>query len=163
MAQKKSLIGSGEYTRIYENMKGVNFSEQGADSARRFAHLENLYIDYEGGGALESVPGFRVIANLGGRINGIFSQNHGGEEFLIVHAAGSVFRFNIKDRDSLGQPSPIFTGMADRKSTAVSFGDLLYILDGENIVAVNQRGEVLRCGDAGAEPYIPIPISPTKT
>ena len=155
MAQKKSLIGSGEYTRIYENMKGVNFSEQGADSARRFAHLENLYIDYEGGGALESVPGFRVIANLGGRINGIFSQNHGGEEFLIVHAAESVFRFNIKDRDSLGQPSPIFTGMADRKSTAVSFGDLLYILDGENIVAVNQRGEVLRCGDAGAEPYIP--------
>ena len=155
MAQKKSLIGSGEYTGIYENMKGVCFSERGSVSSRRFAHLENLYIDYEGGGSLESIPGFRVIADLDGKINGIFSQNHGGEEFLIVHAGEYLYRFNVKDRDSLGYLSPVFWGVGDRKSSAVAFGDLLYILDGENIVAVNQKGEVLRCGDAGAEPYIP--------
>ena len=155
MAQKKSLIGSDEYTRIYENMRGVNFSEHRSDVTRRFAHLENMYVDYEGGGMLESIPGFRRIADFGSKINGIFSQTHGGEEFVLVHASTYLFRFNVKNRDALRYPSPIFSGLQNAKSSAVTFGDLVYILDGKNIIAVNTKGEALKCGDQGAEPYIP--------
>ena len=156
MAQKKSLIDStSEYTRIYENMQGVNFSEQASDATRRFAHIENMYVDYEGGGTLESIPGFRRIAHLKFKVHGIFSQTHGGEEFLLVHSGKNLYRFNIKDRDNLENIIPIFSELADNKSSAVSYGDLIYILDGENIVAVDRDGNVLRCGDSGAEPYIP--------
>ena len=155
MAQKKSLIGSGEYSRVYENMRGVNFSDRNADATKRFAHLENMYVDYEGGGELESIPGYRTLYDFGCKINGIFSQTNGGEEFLLVHAGVYLYRFNVKERDSLKSPTPIFSGLSDSKSSAVSFGGFVYILDGTSIIAVNADGAALRCGDVGAEPYIP--------
>lgn len=155
MAQKKSLIGTGEYSRVYENMLGVNFSDRATDATRRFAHLENMYVDYEGGGELESIPGYRQVYNFGSKINGIFAQTNGGEEFLLVHAGEHLYRFGVKSRDFLEHLTPIFSGLADAKSSSVAFGELIYILDGTSIIAVSAEGKALRCGDEGAEPYVP--------
>lgn len=131
------------YTRIYDNLRGVDFSEAHDSKLNtRFRYLENMYVDYsDGGNAIESIPGFRRITALRGRINGLYSQKLGdGEEFVVVHAGNYLFRFNSENRDFLGTIYPILTTMANVKSCAFSFNQSLYILDGAKIVVVAADG-----------------------
>ena len=65
---------SAEYSALYADMRGVDFSGDGSTIRRdRFSYLENMYRDYDGDGAgiIESFPGFRKIAALGQRIRRI--------------------------------------------------------------------------------------------
>ena len=148
-----------EYTRKYENTRGVDFSDIPRDkSAGRFGYIENMYVDYDGGSmAIESIPGFRRILSLGDKINGIFSQKLGdGSEYIIVHSGTLLYRFNSAARDSLSFSSiqTIKVSMQNRKSRAVVFGEYMFILDGASIVVINQDGVASALGK-GYEPYIP--------
>ena len=74
--KRNSYSEKAIYNVVYENMKGVDFSESGTTVQRnRFAYLENMYRDYEGDGkeVIESIPGYpftekiaqkRVCCNL---------------------------------------------------------------------------------------------------
>lgn len=148
-----------EYTRKYESTRGVDFSDLPRDkSAGRFGYLENMYVDYDGGSlAIESIPGFRKLASLGQKINGIFSQKLGdGSEYVIVHSGTSLYRFNSAMRDSLTMSSiqTLKVSMENRKSRAVVFGEYLFILDGVSIIVINRDGFASALGD-GYDPYIP--------
>ena len=79
-----------EYTKIYSEFVGVDLSGIGSNiSPRRLAYSENMYRDYDGEGAglIESVPGYRRLFELDGRINGIFTHKPKlGSDILLIHA-----------------------------------------------------------------------------
>ncbi len=152
------VTGAREYDRFYRNMRGVDFSGDGsAVSAARFAYAENMYRDYEGDGedVIESVPGFRKIASLGGCIHGIFSfLGADGAEYLAVHAGDKVYRFPVDGRDEIpDSPAPVASA-ADRDSRAFRFADALYLLDGEQILCLRENS-ARAVSDTGEPPYIP--------
>ena len=151
---------STEYTVFYKNMRGVDFtSESNSPSSKRFSYLENMYRDYEGDGGeiIESIPGFRRIAKTLGEkpVHSIFSQKSDtGEDFIVVHAGDSLFRFQLDMRDNLSTLEPIGT-LCDAKSHAFNFGTSLYILDGETITVIDGSGTVIKLDDNARLPYIP--------
>lgn len=149
---------STEYSITYRNMQGVDFSMGPSGSGeRRYAYLENMYRDYESGDGslIESVPGFRKLLSLGGRIHGIYAhKNDSGEDMAIVHAGDSLYAFNVSERDTLGALAPIIT-LADKKSSAFRFGKSLYVLDGSSIVKVTSLGAASYVSSEDKSVYVP--------
>ena len=157
MSERNIIKSTAEYTRSYENMRGVSFGNTG-DAAERFGYLENMYIDYEGGAdAVESVPGFRRLWRFDGKINGIFMQRLGrGEEYLIVHAGGGIFRFKKDGRDTLADAPPEFIIEAeDTESRAFSAGTSTFIIDGAGMIKIDSDGTAERISRESSRLYIP--------
>ncbi len=137
----RNIIKSkAEYTRSYKGLRGVCYT---ADNEDAFSELENMYVDYSAGGdAVESVPGYRSVINLSGKIYGIYPQRLGtGEEYLIVHAGSSLYRFNVADRDTLASAT-LISEIADSPSVAKCFNDNMFILAGSTIYLVSESGSV---------------------
>lgn len=160
MAIKKNYLSQrSEYTVSYTGMRGVDFSSDGIRAKRyRFAHLENMYKDYngDGEGITESIPGYRKLTSVYKRIHAIYShKDNAGNEYIVVHAKDSLYRFAVSERDSLSSLKPIMT-LRNTKSHAFTSGNDLFILDGENIVRIRGNGECSYVTDtAAAAPYIP--------
>lgn len=149
---------TSEFTNIYENMRGVSFNgDQCGSENGRFSYLENMYVDYEGDGdAIESIPGFRELYSFGKRINGVYLQSIGdGREYVIVHAAESLYRFEKGERDSLTSLTSIAT-VADERSCAFTFGRDVFLLDGQNMHRISEDGSFCTLGDEGFKPYVPL-------
>ncbi|MBP3401803.1 MAG: leucine-rich repeat domain-containing protein [Clostridia bacterium] len=141
----KNAASEREYTRVYENMRGVDFSEvPKGDADKRFGYLENMYVDYACGGShVESIPGFRIIKSIGKRIHSIFSHRHGdGSEDILVHAGTYLYRFNSDNKDNLTSDNweLITNVLNDGDSSAIAFGDYIFILDGTKIILLTQDG-----------------------
>ncbi len=151
-----SAKSNTEYTRIYENMSGVDFGSSQDSHGKRFAYLENMYVDYDSSSpTLESIPGFRRLYSFGGRINGAFRQNVSSDkEYIIVHAEDKLYRFEKSMRDSLKSLTPIGV-VKDTRSCAFTLGCDLYLLDGEGLYRVDGEGGFTKLGDEGFLPYIP--------
>ena len=159
MAVRRSYRKSDNvYTVSYTGMRGVDFSAVGGNAKRyRFSYLENMYKDYEGGGAeiTESIPGFRKVVSLGQKIHAIYShKNAAGEEYAVVHSGAALYRFAISKRDDTYRPPALIT-LKDGKSHAFVSGNDLFVLDGENIIRVNGDGVAERLGEGDAKPYVP--------
>lgn len=148
--------GSYKYTRSYSNILGVDRSGSGSEiSDRRLSYSENMYRDYDadGGGVIESIPGYRKIFSLKKRINGIYIQKGTECDYLVIHAGDEVYRVRVDGRDS---DEPFKIGeMSDGKSRAFSYMGELYLLDGVKIYVVNKDGimKALRRNDPST--YIP--------
>lgn len=131
-----------EYSTVYNNMRGVDFSGDGSNISRnRFAYLENMYRDYEGDGAgvVESIPGFRKIHRFPGKVNGLFASNDtSGNEYVTAHISDRLYRIAVKDIDTLGEVGSICT-VADSESHAISIGDSLYLFDGADIIKIKDQ------------------------
>lgn len=156
MANHRNIIKStSQYTRSYENLRGVDLSDHSPDAQRRFAYLENMYVDYDGGGSVESIPGFRKILSLGERINRIYSQRYNGKEYLIIHAGTRLYRLNVEERDSDNEPLCIAEGLLDTRSCGGILGNRLFILDGEKITTVKDDGTAETFDKKGTDSYIP--------
>ena len=152
------IKSASEYTRSYEGMRGMSLGTSSLDTQKRYGYLENMYVDYEGGGeAVESIPGFRRLASLGGRIHGIYSQKLGeGAEFIIVHAGGALYRFNKDERDALSEKTlTLISEIADSDSHAFAFGREVCIMDGETLIRIDEDGIASRLGSTGAMPHVP--------
>ena len=135
-----------EYTRVFERFRGVDLSsEQELVDKGRFCHLVNMWRDYDSGqgDAIETIPGFRVLNIFDGRINGIFRyRTRAGVDFVVVHAGTKLHRFRHAERDRLGGDGVVetFEGMADARSTAFTFADKLYLLDGTTYRRLDESG-----------------------
>ena len=156
---KKHQSQKSEYSIVYSDMRGVDFSGDGSGISRsRFAYAENMYRDYDGDGdgITESIPGFRKLTALGERINGIFShKDNEGKDNVVVHAGTKLYRFLLDDIDELEELTPIGS-IANRKSKSFAFGGELFILDGENLHTVSADGTHSTVGDgASLSGYIP--------
>ncbi len=161
MAFKKHKMSSGtEYTVSYSAMRGVDFSsEEGQLKRYRFSYLENMYKDYDGGGAgiVESIPGFRKLLSLAGKIHSIFTHmDKHGNEHAVIHAGSRLYRAPLKLMlKNLAAPEAIIT-ISDSKSQGFTSGCDLYVLDGSDIIKINGDGVAARIADdSAASPYIP--------
>ena len=157
MTERVNLAKSdAEYTRSYDNTRGVDFSEIGGD-ATRFADLQNMYVDYDGGAdAVETVPGFRKLYSYGERINAIHVQDLGEHgKYLLVHAGKNLYRLNVDERDTLKNQQAI-ASLNDTKSHAFTIGEFVYVMDGETMLQIDSTGKANPVIDYGeAQPYVP--------
>ena len=154
-----SYKSGSEYSRCYTAMRGVDFSGDGSRiSKNRFSGLVNMWRDYDGVGAAltESVPGFRKILSLGKRIYGIHRQRADGNDYLLVHAGSSLYRFPVDGRDAIGTPTALLS-LAEHKSVSFPSGSSLFLLDGTNMIRVAADGSAQVVGDGEGEfsPYVP--------
>ena len=136
MASYNSKNRETEYTRVYKSTKGMDLTGAGSPT-EHYKSVVNMYVDYEGGGGrLESLPGYRKLCNLGGRINGMYRHKCGADEYLIVHAGGSLYKAKISDIDK----DNAFSGLSvisDRPSSGFTYQGRLFILDGEGIYVID--------------------------
>ncbi len=153
---KKLHNAGGEYFTVYKSLGGMR-SQASDTRTGTCAYTENMYRDYCGDhpDAVESIPGFRSICALGARINAIYAQKCAeSDEYLIVHAGDKLFRFNIAERDSLGELAAI-ANIKDGKSHAFFKSGTVFISDGEKILRINGHGEVTEVGDGNGTVYVP--------
>ena len=160
MAVRKNRIKSGtEYTVSYSAMRGVDFSSDEGELRRyRFSYLENMYKDYDGGGAgiIESIPGFRRVLALGSRIHSIFThKNEKGTEHIVIHAGDKLYRASLEALLTNNAIPEVITSVSDTKSRGFASGCDLYILDGKDIVKVDGDGHATHVSDGGVAPYVP--------
>lgn len=148
-----------EFTRSYGELYGIDARHNSPDgSLSQFGYLENMYVDYESGrGTVESIPGYRKITSLAGPINALHRQKISeNEEYVIVHAGGSLYRFSSSERDSLGSLFPI-ASVNNAKSSSVCIDGVLYFFDGDKIISIDRKGEIAELSEDGeCRPYVPI-------
>ncbi len=154
--RKNSFGNRSEYTTTYSGMRGVDFDASTEKGRTRFAHLENMYRDYDGEEArIESIPGFRRLIQCNGKINAIFIQKTSlGKRNLIVHAATKLYRIMLDDKNGVADMEEIGT-IDDFQSHAFSYGYDLYLLDGTKMWKIPERGAAIAVGEPGAMPYVP--------
>ena len=148
---------SGEYSVIYSAMRGVDLRGDGSAVERyRFADAENMYKDYEigGEGAVESIPGYRRLFDLGAEIHGIFAyKNEAGAYTVCVHSGEKLAVFPLSAVSSTPTVT-YYAGIAKRDSAAFSYRGALYILDGAKIFRLSASGGVAVYGSSEGA-YIP--------
>ena len=151
MVKEKNIIKStSEYTRAYENLRGIDLSDFAKGDGGRFGYLENMYVDYEGGGRLESIPGFRKILSLGEKINAIFPKAKKDMDVILIHAGTSLYSLDIKNRDGSGEPKVIGTGLANNRSSAAVCEDYSILLDGKGFYVITYQGIFINMKDLNA-------------
>ena len=155
---RRSLSKSNVSSVVYSDMHGVDFSGDGSEISRhRFSYLENMYRDYDGdgAGAIESIPGYRLIASLDLTPRGLFAyRDKAGEEMLVIHASDKIFQLPVKDIDRADKEPVYLCEASDRESRAFRVGGELFILDGDGIIRISDTF----CGkisDTGGGIYVP--------
>ena len=132
----KSYSSGTEHSVIYSDFKGVDFSENGSNiSPYRFAYAENMYRDYDTGGAntVESIPGYRKIYDSQQSVNGLYSyKNHSGEDVLVIHTKNELHSIPISDIDT-HERLRIVSGVNDSCGDSYASQDSLFVLDGSNL------------------------------
>ena len=139
MARNYSNLASSrsEYARALPGteggFRGVDFSSSPHKVALyRLPDAQNMYRDYrsEEGGALETIPGFRCIKKLGGRINGLFRlDTANGTSYIVAHAGTKLYLCSEEQRDN-GEWVEVVGSLADNTSTAFVYNGVMYVLDG---------------------------------
>ncbi len=156
----RNLIkSSAEYTNICESIRGVELTGSGTlKGTSRLAYSKNMYKDYEGDGAdvIESIPGYRCLAQLDGKIHSIFVQNtadSGGR--LLIHAGAGLYSLDISDTYGMTASPKLIGSLSDSDSEGISYGSYFYILHGEKLARVSPIGKLESVSEDGAHPYIP--------
>lgn len=167
---KNILHSKTEYSRYFSAFRGVDFSSDHTEvNDSRFAYAVNMYKDYRSGqgDAVETIPGFRLLGRLLNceKIHGI----HVGCKLMLVHHDQYLSYFGEIDEEGkaveVSGMYHVYEGMAKNKSTSFSFGNNLYILDGEHFLKVSKNEstnsvEVSRVVDNAYVPTTHIAIDP---
>jgi len=149
------MASKSEYTVSYSSMQGVDLT--GTGGRKRYAYLENMYRDYDGvgGDLIESIPGYRALAKLSGRINAIHSQkDRSGARNLLIHAGDGLYRAELSEENEIIATS-FKAKIKDGRSRAVQLGHGLIILDGEKIIRIKENGEAKTPLTDTTETYLP--------
>lgn len=151
------------YTRVLEDFGGLDTAHPPSGVApNRFTKLENLWRDYAGGegSLIETFPGYRCLTALNGAVHGIFRLLADGAAYLIVHAGRCVYAIPFSETDgiALGTPTEVVGSadtVADATSSAFTFGDALYLLDGTGYYVIRHTEEGF-CLSNTLNAYIPL-------
>ena len=145
MKNTKEKNANTEYTRSYTNLRGMNPTDRQSDS---FFYLENMYVDYEGGGdAVESVPGFRKILSAGEKIHSFaISGTSDSKGALLIHAGKHLYRLSVSERDSHKRLSQVGE-LADAESNIFTFGNLTFVADGISLWLISPEGQMRKISD----------------
>lgn len=153
----KKYTSKREFSVIYNNFKGVDFSGNGSCISReRFAYLENMYRNYDtdGGECLESIPGYRKIFDTNMKINGLYSyKNSHGKDIVAIHSQNHLVQIPLSEIDS-PENIRVSSGIGDADGDCYQSKDALFILDGEDIYIVSDD-YIGHARDTDDEIYIP--------
>lgn len=172
LSQDKSGIfapRTTEYRQVFSLTGGLDLcAGEGARDLSRVSELVNMYRDHsrpiepgqepdEGGGLLETVPGFRLLAKTfsgetEGVIHSLFSMSflEAGERrpYLVIHRGRHLYVTPEADRDKEETLTPLAT-LADAPSRAAVFGDSLYLCDGQGLYHLSSPQKCQRLGGTG--------------
>ena len=159
MARNVSINAPRQYTRSYSGFRGVELGvgSEGA-SRHRLAYVENMYRDYGGNepDIIESVPGYRRIAEFRGKIHGIYEQKIAdGRDCLLIHAGTGLYRMQISSRDSYTPGEPIVT-LPNSRICFFSCGTEVWALTGTDVIRIDEHGTALSVTEHPELPYAPI-------
>lgn len=134
------------YKQTYGDFIGVDLSsDPSAVSRNRLAWSVNMWRDYESanGGCVETFPGYRAVARLGERVNGIYGfRTKFGVDYLIVHAGRNLYALEVAELAGEGgvadpEIDKLLKGaLENSSSTGYLFNNNLYILDGKHYIEV---------------------------
>ncbi|MBQ7363199.1 MAG: leucine-rich repeat protein [Clostridia bacterium] len=156
MASRKTISKKTEYTVSLGSFRGVD-RDGGNISRSRLAYSENMYRDYDGdgGGVIESIPGFRRLYSFDRRIHRIYHHKTSIDpNRIIVHAEDSIFAFSRDYLDSLGTLTANGT-VADSRSSGFAYGDVFYLLDGESLHSLDCYGNFHTLTEGDSRIYVP--------
>ncbi len=138
---KRNYSKRSEYSVVYNNFKGVDFSDSGSDVSRsRFAYLENMYRDYEGdAGMIESIPGYRKIYDTLAKPLGLYSyKNSDGEDIIVLHAENMLFQMPVMETENPLNVR-VTGGVGANEGDAYRTKDALFVLDGKSIFKLSKE------------------------
>ncbi len=134
------------YKQAYRDFIGVDMSSDPSAVARnRLSYAVNMWRDYESaqGGCIETFPGYRAVAEIGKKINGIYNfRTRNGYDYLIVHAGRDLYAVTVAQLAAVGGvlnpeiDKLLENTLEDGASTGYLFNNNLYILDGSRIIEV---------------------------
>lgn len=153
----KSTLGKGtEYTVKLGSFQGVD-RDGGNISERRLSEAKNMYIDYDGdgGGVIESIPGFRKLYSFGSRIKRIYRHStESNPEIIAVHTEDGLYSFNKGDMDKLNNLSKLGT-VGSSASAGFSYDNDFYLLDGDAIYKLDRYSTLRKIQAGDTAIYIP--------
>ncbi len=122
------------------DLRGV----MGEESRHRFVRLDNLWRDYVGGlgEVLETFPGFRRLANFEGAIYGIWAYSCEAGAYLAIHAGDSLYLMKNDLVSVPVCPPGAERVLEETPSSAFSWEDKLYLLDGVSYFVLEYRDGV---------------------
>ena len=147
--------GRYEYTRKYTDLAGVELGGSGTSVGEsRLAYLENMYRDYEGegGGLIESIPGYRRVCSFDGAVNALYPMKGETRDYIIVRAGNKLYRIGVDERDSITAPEVLIETKGD-KSAVFPYGKSLYLTDVDRIIKIGEEGAAEVVDDG--MPYVP--------
>lgn len=124
--------------RTYADFSGVDFlNEPTLVDIRRSPDALNVWKNYRDnqGGCIETRPGYRKLAQIGSRINGIyvFSLTK-----AIVHSGTSLYEWsNFPSEPETGDLKVLYSDMNNRRSCFNKLDSKLYINDGKTYLVYN--------------------------
>jgi hypothetical protein len=158
---KKNIIASrDEYSRYYPRFAGVDFNSDAADvNISRMAFAQNVWRDWqsEQGGAVETIPGYRVLSRNagGGNPNGLHHWMDALGNHRIGMHVGKDFRWIDHDRrDEYNNEATglVEVELADHHSVSFLHHDRLYLLDGTNYYRISPTMDPKKVTDIA---YVP--------
>ncbi len=157
MAGLSKKSEGSEYNIVYSGFRGVDFSGDGETVSRsRLSYAENVYIDYEGdgGGALESIPGFRKLCSIGSKIKRIFTQKLKDTTYVYIQAGETLYRSTLDELNAGKEPVAV-VGFANDRASAVTFGADCLLLNGQKLIHVDSNAIVRSVASGYEKIYIP--------
>lgn len=159
-----------QYARSLSGFGGADFaSDDSTADIHRFPHIVNMWRDWESenGASIETFPGFRrIVKETGtGTCHGLYhaklrtSAGSGVyKEYIILHRGTGLWAFAADGTDDEDSPAISLlsgsTALKDSRSTAFSYGDAFYLMDGSDLYKIAYAGA---CGAAVTEDtaYVP--------
>lgn len=129
------------------DFRGVDLSSPPANVApSRSPDAPNMMPDFSGKPVKR--PGYSLKRSLGAEIFGAFVLRTAGGDHLLIHSGANLYL------DEGG--TPVYTGLALRRSFARQFGERLYITDGDKlrVFSLTESGEGV-LGKAEDSAYVP--------
>ncbi len=156
MASRRRPGKKTEYSINMGDFRGVD-RDGGSISPVRLSACENMYKDYggDGGGVIESIPGFRRLYSFGKRIKRIYHHKSSlNPDNIIVHTEDALYSFTAEIMENLFNEQPRGS-VSSGASAGFSFGDNFYLLDGTAIHRLDRYHNFHTVREGDASIYIP--------
>lgn len=153
---KKRLGKNTEYTVTLGSFSGVD-RDSGNISDTRLSEAINMYRDYDGdgGGVIESIPGYRQLYSFGSKIKRIYRhKTRSNPDVIVVHTEDGIYSFGRSEMDSLSDLRKSGT-VSSGTSSGFSFKDDFYLLDGKTIHILDIYGSLHTLAANDASIYVP--------
>ena len=135
---------------VYATFRGADFSTDPSLVDRTRSPLcTNIIAD--GGGMPQKRDGWRVLHELSGKVNGLFSGSFSGTRKYLAHVGTKLYTW---DDDTT--PVQLLTGLPDHKSRAAFLAGKLWIVTGGGFYSYDGSTAVKVSGSEGA--YVPTTV-----